>query len=74
MRLLEASFAACLRAGEGAALVSEQLRLEQIRRDRRRVQCDKWSGRARAVPMQSCSDELLARAGFARDEHGHARA
>jgi hypothetical protein len=38
--LLEATAACRLRAGEGAALVAEQLRLEQVLRDRRGVDGD----------------------------------
>ena len=67
--LLEAAAARALRAGEGAALVAEELGLEQVLRDGRRVDRDERPRRARAVPMQRARDELLARARLAGDEH-----
>jgi len=53
--------------------VAEQLRFEQIRRERRSVERDESLVRARAVPMQRASNELFTRTGFARDQHRHAR-
>ena len=64
----------CIRAGERAFLVAEQLGFEQVRGERRRVQRDERLVRARAVTMQRACDELLAGAGFAGDQHRHARA
>ena len=62
-----------LRAGERAALVAEQLGLEQVLRDRRGVDRDERPGRARAVPVQRARDELLAGARLAGDEHRRVR-
>jgi hypothetical protein len=52
--------------------VAEQLALEQILGHRRRVDRDERLRRARAVAMQRAGDELLARAGFAGDQHRRA--
>ena len=52
-----------------AALVAEELGLEQILRDRRGVDRDERLGGARAVPMQCARDQFLAGARFAGDEH-----
>ena len=68
--LLEAPAPRRLRAGEGAALVAEELRLEQVLRDRRRVDRDERAARARAVLVQRVGDELLAGARLAGDEDG----
>src|SRR5690349_21986764 len=62
--LLEASAPHRLRAGERTALVTEKLRLEQIFRNRRSIDCDERAGRARAVTMQRARDELLAGSRF----------
>ena len=59
-----------LRAGERAALVAEQLALEQVLRDRGGVDGDERAARARAVLVQRTRDQLLARARLAGDEHG----
>ena len=72
--LLEAAAALRIRPGEGAALVSEQLRLEQIRGDRSRVERDEGTLGARAVLVQRPGDELLAGARLPGDEHRDARA
>ena len=71
--LLEAAAPRGLGAGEGAALMAEQLRLEQILRDRRRIEGDERLLRARAVLVQRTRDEFLAGARFARDQHRHVR-
>src|SRR5690606_24943019 len=68
--LLEASATLLLRPGERAALVAEQLGLEEVPRDRRHVERDEWLGRAGTVPVQRARDELLAGAGFTGDQHG----
>ena len=71
--LLEAPAPQLRRAGERTLLVTEQLRLEQVGGERRGVERDERLGRARTVPMQRPRHELLARAGLAGDQHGHAR-
>ena len=59
-RLLEAPGGARLRAGEGAALMAEQLRFDQVARDRRHVDGDERPVAPLAVVMQRARDELLA--------------
>ncbi len=72
--LLEAPAPQLIRAGERALLVAEQFRLQQIRSEGGRVECDERFRSARAVTMQRAGDELLAGARLASDQHGHARA
>src|SRR5690606_3947803 len=50
-----------------------ELRLEQVARDRRRIECDERLRCALAVPMQRAGNQLLAGARFARDEDRHVR-
>ena len=57
------------RAGERAAHVAEQLRLEQRFRDRRAVHLDERHLALRAVVVDRARDQLLAGAGLAGDEH-----
>ena len=71
--LFEAALAGRLRAGERAAFMTEQFGFEQVLRNRRGVQRDERSVRARAVPVQRPRDELLAGARFAGDQHGRGR-
>jgi hypothetical protein len=68
--LLEAAAPRRLRAGECAALVAEQLALEQVLGYRRGVDRDERTRGARAVLVQRIGDQLLARARFAGDQHG----
>src|SRR6185436_11579341 len=56
-------------AGERAALVAEQLALDQVRRDRAAVEHDERALLARRVVVQRLGDQLLARAGLAGDQH-----
>ena len=67
--LLEAPAAHRLRAGEGAALVAEELAFEQVLRNGRRIDRDEGALGARTVAMQRARDELLAGARFPRDQH-----
>src|SRR4029077_904703 len=71
--LLEAPAPQRLRARERAALVAEQLGLEQVLRHGRGVDGDEGLGDARAVTVQRARDQLLAGAGFTRDQHRRAR-
>ena len=57
-------------ARERAFLVSEQLALEQARRNRGAVQLDERPRSAAAQVVDGSGDELLARAGLSLDEHG----
>ena len=56
-------------AGERAADVAEQLRLEQRLGDRRAVDLDERHVALRAAVVNGARDELLAGAGLAGDEH-----
>ena len=68
--LLETARGAGIGAGEGAALVAEQLRLDQIARDRRHVDGDERAVAPLAVVVQRARDQFLAGAGLAGDHHG----
>ena len=68
VRLLEASLPIADRAGERAAHVAEQLRLEQRFRNRAAVERDEAVHAPRAVVMNRARDDLLAGAGLAGDE------
>src|SRR5690606_17212708 len=72
-RLLEAPLPRLDGAGERAALVSEELRFEQLARDRRRVHGDELAMRPGTVLVQRTRDELLAGARLAGDQHRRAR-
>ncbi len=67
--LLETSRMPARGARERADFVAEQFGFEQFGRNRSRVECDERPRRARALAMQRARDELLAGAGFARDQH-----
>ena len=58
------------RAGERAADVAEQLRLEQRLGNRRAVDLDERHVALRAAVVDGARDQLLARAGLAGDEDG----
>ena len=66
--MLDAADALALGAGEGAALVAEQLALEQVFRNRRAVQRDEGFAGPGAEVVQAAGDPLLAAAGVAADE------
>ncbi len=74
VRLLEAAAPLRIRAGERALLVAEQLGLEKIRRNRRRIQRNERLRRTRAVIVKRARDELLTRARLTRDQHRDAGA
>ena len=65
--LLELAGRALHGAGEGAALVAEQLALDQLARDRRHVERHERSFATLAVVVQRARHQLLAGARFARD-------
>jgi hypothetical protein len=67
--LLEEAALSPLRASERAALVTEQLALDQLTRDGRAVHFDERRVFARAQPVNGAADQLLASAGFTGDEH-----
>ena len=64
---------ALLGSGEGAALVAEQLALEQGRRQRRAVEPDEGAAGARARSVDELGDHLFADSGLAEQEHGGRR-
>ena len=68
--LLEASAAHRLCAGEGAAFMTEQFGLEQVFRNRRRVDRDERLVAARTMPVQRARDQFLAAARLTVDQHG----
>jgi hypothetical protein len=57
-------------AGEGPALVAEELAFDQTGRDRGAVDLDERGGAARRAEVQRAGDELLAGAALAGDEDG----
>ena len=62
-----------LRAGERAALVAEELALDELARDRRAVHLDEGRALRAARAGGSRGDELLAGAALAGDEHARLR-
>ncbi len=67
--LLEAAAPLGLGTGKGAAFVAEEFGFQQIRGIGRRVDGDERLVGARAVPVQGRRHQLLARTGFASDQH-----
>ncbi len=59
-----------VRAGEGAALVAEQLAFEQVLGSAAQFTLTKLRVVAERVVVDGAGDQLLARARFAADEHG----
>ena len=55
--------------GEGAALMAEQLVLDEVGRQRGAVQLDERPGGPSAATMQRLGHQLLAGAGLADDQH-----
>ena len=71
--LLEPAETPGLGAGEGAALVPEELGLEQLARDRGGIEGDERTVGSGAVSMQRPRDQLLAGARLPGDEHREVR-
>ena len=69
VRLLEPALPVADGAGERAAHVAEQLRLEQRLRNRAAVERDEPVRAPRAVVVNRARDDFLAGAGFAGDEN-----
>ena len=67
---LEAAGLALVGAGEGTALVSEQLALQQLARHRRAVHLDEGTPPAGRVGVDGPRHQLLADAGLAAHQHG----
>src|SRR5262245_1499168 len=70
VREREAALAVTHGVREGTADVPEQLRLEELLRDRPAVDGDEHALRTAAAPVQGPRHHLLAGAALARDEHG----
>src|SRR5262249_10888028 len=66
---VEQALAEVLGVGEGSALVTEQLALEQVLGNGAAVESDERSGSARASPVEVARHQLLAGAGLALDQH-----
>src|SRR5215470_10357128 len=58
-------------AGEGAALVTEQLALEQLPWDRRAVDLDERAAQPDRFTVDGPCDKVLARSGLSTDEDRH---
>jgi hypothetical protein len=63
--LLETAGGAVLRAGEGALLVPEQFRFDQVARDRSHVDRNEGAAAAAAILVQRARYQFLAGARFA---------
>ena len=61
------------RAGEGAALMSEELALHQLPAERGAVHLDHRPRLPGAAVVKRIGDQLLPRSALATDEHGHVR-
>src|SRR5439155_21622808 len=72
-RQLEASDPRSDGAGEGTALVAEQLGLEETLRDGGAIHGDQGAALARARAMNRLRQQLLARAALALDQHREVR-
>ncbi len=72
--LLEIAGVALERAGEAALLVAEQLRFDQVGRDRAAVDGDEGLVSTRAHVVHGARDQFLAGARFSDDQHGCQRA
>src|SRR5439155_9445017 len=68
VRLLEDALARADGAGERATLVSEELGLDDARRDGRAVEHDERRGAAPALFVNGARDDLLAGSGLAFDQ------
>jgi hypothetical protein len=73
VRELEHALAQRYRAGERAALVTEQVGLHELRRSRRAIEHHERPARARAELMDRLGEHLLAGAGLAFDHHRNVR-
>src|SRR5580658_1070712 len=71
MALLELADAAAVGAGEGALLVAEQLTFQEVLGNSSAIQGQEWGICPRTVLTDGASDQLLAGAAFAGDEHHH---
>ena len=69
---LEEALLPCMRAGECAALVAEQLGLEQVFRNRRAVDRDERFVGACAGVMDAAREQLLPSSRFADQQHRRA--
>src|SRR5262249_41186641 len=70
VRFLEEPLSVEKRAAEGASGVAEEFALDEVLRDRAAIHGDEWAVRALRGVVDRTRCDLLARTGFARDEHG----
>ena len=71
VRRLELADLELMRAGEGAALVPEELTLQQLAGNRRAVYLDERAALSHRLLVDRTRDHVLAGAGLAHDEHRH---
>ena len=74
VRLLEPALAASNSAREGALLVAEKLRVDQLRRNRAAVHATERTAPKRRVLVNRAGDDLLAGSCFAEQQHRSAAA
>src|SRR5262249_42520023 len=60
-----------MRSREGAALVAEQLALQQVTRHGGAIHLDEGLAASRGQMVDGTSDEVLPRSRLTADEHGH---
>ena len=70
LRLLELAGVCVVRAGERAFLVPEEHGFEHLLRNRRAVDRDEWSFRARRMTVDVAREDFLAGAALAGEQHG----
>src|SRR5262249_23117672 len=68
--LLEDALASCRSSGDRALFVTEELRLDEVRRNRGAIEDDEWSRAAVSFGVERFGEDLLPCARFALDDHG----
>ena len=69
VRALEESLVQSRRAGKASLLVTEQLGLDQVSRDRTAIQREKWCIGTRALVVDGAGNQFLTASAFADNEH-----
>ncbi len=69
LRLLELAGVTCVRAGEGATLVSEQHRFQHVLGNGGAIDCDEGLAGTRRTAMDEARQHFLAGTGFAGDQY-----
>src|SRR5579862_5358934 len=70
VRSLKASDTPDNRTGESSSLMSEQLALQEAKRNCRTIELHEWTIPPSAVLMNCVRDQFLPRSGFSFDQHG----